>query len=278
MPNEKRVEFTMRELNGISHRGDTLEVMDDLILFGDKVDYIFTSPPYNMRGHAQEMYNNAESFQDNLSNEEYKTWILQLFKRYMELLNEGGIVIFNMNYMSSRKNEAFNTFDIISSIAQHTGFALIDQICWKKTTAQPLTEGRLSRVWENIWIFIKRDDWEIFRTRFKKKLAGKYNYIVAPNNDGSNDVNKACFSSSLVEQIVTLYDIHPHHVVLDNFMGTHTTAIGCEKVGCKWIGIELDPETQIYGLDRVNNFVGNYKKVVKYGAGNLFDMKEKNND
>ena len=152
--NESEVEV-MKVGNGYSYKGDTIMVMDDLIDMGEKVDYVITSPPYNMRGHAQEMYNNAESFNDNMSNEEYKEWIISLFERYELLLNEGGIILFNMNYMSSRKNEAFNTFDIISTIAQETGFALIDQICWKKMTAQPVTEGRLSRICENVCVFIR---------------------------------------------------------------------------------------------------------------------------
>lgn len=259
---------------GFSYNGDTIEVMDNLIDFGEKVDYVMTSPPYNMRGHAHENYNNATSFNDDMSNEEYKEWILSLFERYYLLLNEGGIVLFNLNYMSSRKNEAFNTFEIIVEIAKKTGFSLIDQICWKKQTAQPLTEGRLSRIWENVWVFIKRDDWELFRERFKKHLAGKYNYIVAPNNDGTNDVNKACFSSSLVEQLLVLYDAQENHVVLDNFMGTHTTAIACEKLSLKWIGIELDKETFIYGCDRVHNYIGEYEKVDKYKTQTLFNLEE----
>lgn len=264
--------------NGKSYHGDTMEIMEDLVLNEEKVNFILTSPPYNMRGHEKEMYNNAETYRDNMSNEEYKQWIVNLFSLYEELLVDDGVILFNLNYISNKKNNAANLFKIISAIEDQTTFTLIDQICWKKTHAMPISEARLTRVWENVWVFIRKRDWETFHLKYKKVLAGKPNFINAPNNDGVNDVNKACFSSSLVEQLLTTYDVKETDVVLDNFMGTHTTAVGCEKLGCKWIGIELDKDTLIYGRDRVNGYLGNYTKIIKHGAENLFKLMEEGNE
>ncbi len=261
--------------NGESFLGDTINIMDDLIDVGEKVDFILTSPPYNMKGHAQENYNNAESFKDDMSNDDYREWITSLFLRYDEILNETGVVIFNLNYMSSKTNNAINLMRILCSIEDNTPFTLIDQICWKKNTAMPLSETRLSRVWENVWIFIRKADWESFWIKYKTIIVGKYNFIEAPNNDGTNPVNKACFSSSMVKQLLKIYEANEKHTVLDNFMGTHTTAIACEEIGCKWIGIELDKETQTYGCDRVRAFLSEYTKIEKYGAENLFSIAEK---
>jgi DNA modification methylase len=33
---------------------------------------------------------------------------------------------------------------------------------------------------------------------------------------------------------------NPEHLVLDCFMGTGTTAVACEVLGRKWVGIEKD--------------------------------------
>lgn len=252
--------------------------MEDLAMNGEKVDFVVTSPPYNMRGHEKEMYNNATTFRDNMSNEDYKEWILGLFSLYDELLVESGVVLFNLNYMSNKKNNAANLFKIIAAIEENTPFTLIDQICWKKDQALPLIEARLSRIWENIWVFIRKKDWGSFHQKYKNILVGKNNYIKAPNNDGRNDVNKACFSSNLVEQLLSIYNVGPQQVVLDNFMGTHTTAIACEKMGCQWIGIEIDADTRVYGIDRVNSFLGNFSKLIKHGASNLFQLTEEGNE
>jgi DNA modification methylase len=71
-----------------------------------------------------------------------------------------------------------------------------------------------------------------------------------------------------------MYQVQPSDVVLDNFMGTHTTAIGCQKLGCKWIGIEIDQETYNYGVDRVNYFAGNLTKIINKKEVSLFDFIE----
>jgi DNA modification methylase len=262
----------MRIGNGFSYLGDTLNVMDDLIMDGVKVDYILTSPPYNMKGHAKEIYNSAQSFDDHKDNEEYRDWIVNIFLRYNDLLSEAGVIIFNMNYMSAKENRAINLFQTLCAIEEKTPFTLIDQICWKKTNGMPLPEARLSRVWENVWVFIRKDDWEAFWIKYKSVLVGKPNFIEAPNNDGSNPLNKACFSSSMVEQLLKLYNVQQTSVVLDNFMGTHTTALACEKIGCGWIGIELDKETQTFGCDRIKSFLGDFKSISKYGSHNLFSI------
>jgi len=256
--------------NGRTFLGDTIEVMDDLIMFGEKIDFVMTSPPYNMKGHAKENYNNAQSFSDNKTNQEYKEWLVAIFGRYSELLEKDGVIFLNLNYMSSEQNKAINLMRILCAIEDETPFTLIEQICWKKNAAMPLPEARLSRIWENVFVFIRKDDWKTFWIKYKKKLVGKTNFIEAPNNDGANEINKACFSSSLVKQLLTLYDVQEKHVVLDNFMGTHTTAIACETLKCKWIGIELDEETRTFGCDRLYGFLKEFAKIKKYGADNLF--------
>jgi len=51
----------MKVGNGKTFLGDTLNVMEDLIMNEEKVKFVLTSPPYNMRGHEKEMYNDAKS-------------------------------------------------------------------------------------------------------------------------------------------------------------------------------------------------------------------------
>jgi DNA modification methylase len=267
--------------NGQSYLGDTLKVMDDLINADVSVKFILTSPPYNMNGHESEYYNSAtqaNSFSDAKTPEEYIEWLVQIFERYERLLQKNGIVLFNMNYMSSKKNPAITTFKALVEIEKNTDFVLIDQIIWKKAFAGLLTNGtRLSRLFENVWVFIRKSDWDSFNEEYLKKLFGKVNFIEAPNNDGANELNKACFSSDLVVQLLQTYNVTPNDIVLDNFMGTHTTAIGCEKVGCKWIGIEIDEETRVYGIDRVNYYLGNLSKIIKKGKQvSLFEFTEEN--
>ncbi len=246
--------------------GDTNEGMEYLNVLGHKVDYILTSPPYN--AHRTDFYNGSDKINDSKDNEEYKQWLITHFKEYDSLLKQDGVIIYNINYMSSLKNNASNLFRVITEIEDKTNFVLIEQICWKKRNGTPSKEARLTRVWENVFIFIRKSEWKTFHQKFKNILVGKTNYIEAPNNDFANDINKACFSSSMVEQLLNLYGANKDSVVLDNFMGTGTTAIGCEKIGCRSIGIELDKATYKFSKDRIREYIGEFEKTDSY---NLFN-------
>lgn len=232
---------------------DTNEGMDYLIDNDVKVDYILTSPPYN--AHRTDFYNGSDKINDSKTNREYVDWLVSHFDRYNKLLNKDGVIIYNINYMSSRKNNASNLFRNIVEIEDRTNFVLIDQICWKKNNGMPIREGRLSRVWENVFIFIRKDDWATFRLKYKDLLAGKPNFIDAPNNDGYNSINKACFSSEMAYKLLELYGANQDSIVLDNFMGTGTTSIACEKLNCCSYGVELDRMTFEFSIDRLNKYI-----------------------
>lgn len=263
--------------------GDTNKIMeelvrenqDDVMLYGDEprnvFDYVLTSPPYN--AHRTDFYKGDTYIDDSKTHDEHKDWLVSHFKLYNELLKKNGVVIYNINYMSSLKNNASNLFRIITDIEDRTNFVLIEQICWKKTHGTPSKEARLSRVWENVFIFIRKEDWKTFHQEFKGILVGRPNYIEAPNNDYTQDINKATFSSSMVEQLLRLYGANEESIVLDNFMGTGTTAIGCEKIGCSSVGIELDNLTFNHSIERVKAFIGDFKSL---DENNIFNYLEEN--
>lgn len=246
---------------------DTMVGLTELSLNDIKVDFILTSPPYN--AHRTDFYKGSEKINDSKDNEVHKDWLVSQFKLYEEVLKPGGVIIYNMNYMSSLKNNVSNLYRIISKVEDETDFVLIDVICWKKNNGTPSKEARLTRVWEHVFIMIRRSEWKDFHTKYNKALTGQPNYIEAPNNDGSNDINKACFSSSMVEQLLRLYSANDDSIVLDNFMGTGTTAIGCEKIGCSSIGIELDKMGFDYSINRIKEYIGEFEKLKE---NNLFNM------
>lgn len=248
---------------------DTNEGMVHLVKEGVKVDYILTSPPYN--AFRTDFYKGSDKINDSKDNEEYKQWLVSHFLEYDKLLKKNGVIIYNINYMSSLKNNASNLFRVITEIEDKSNFVLIEQICWKKRNGTPSKEARLTRVWENVFVFIRKSDWKSFHSRFKSVLVGKPNYIEAPNNDFVNDINKACFSSGMVEQLLRIYDVNEDSIVLDNFMGTGTTAIGCEKIGCKSIGVELDKETYEFSKERIREYIGDFENVSTINLFNIGD-------
>ena len=64
-----------------------------------------------------------------------------------------------------------------------------------------------------------------------------YNIIKTKNNDGKVEGHNATFSTEFTDYFVELYSFE-NTTVLDNFIGTGTTAISCIKKNRNFIGID----------------------------------------
>lgn len=108
--------------------------------------------------------------------------------------------------------------------------------------------------------------------------ANLFNFIEADNNDGTNELNNATFSSELVFKLLEMYlptDINKDEVVVyDNFMGTGTTAFVCSKLGINCYGSEIDPAQVEYANNRIMGIkIKNSTKeeeVAEFGLEELF--------
>jgi len=230
---------------GELYNGDCIEIMDQMIAEGKHIHKVITSPPYNIiRPNSTDR--GYDLYKDGMTNEEYIDWTVRIFNDYDKLLQENGCVIYNMSY------GAENTVGMnltVAEIIKQTNFTIADIIVWKKGTATPnnVSHNRLTRICEFIYIFCRKDELMTFKTNKKvlsKRDTGqavyenKYNFIKAKNNDYSTDLNKATYSSELIQQLLDLY-VSKNDIVLDNFNGTGTTTYNCEKNNIKWYGIEL---------------------------------------
>ena len=110
---------------------------------------------------------------------------------------------------------------------------------WKKKCARPdnQTSNKLTRIVEYIFIF-KRKGEEInpiksitsIRKTGQKMYSSIFNFIEAKNNDFTNELNKATFSSELVLKLLNIY-CKNNYLIYDPFMGTGTTAVGVKMFG-----------------------------------------------
>lgn len=131
-----------------------------------------------------------------------------------------------------------------------------------------MSHNRITRICEFIFVFCRKKELKTFvmnknilsvRPNGIKQYTNYYNFIESKNNDGSCKLNKATFSSELVENLIHMY-VKENSIVYDPFMGTGTTAIGCLKCNCNYIGSELSKEQCEYAEDRVNKKISNIKK------------------
>lgn len=226
------------------------------------IDIVLTSPPYNTsRISATDKYNSRyDTFIDFKSDNEYIDWTINIFKNYDKILKENGTILYNISYSSENTSLVWI---LISEIIKKTSFITADCIVWKKNSAIPnnRSHNKLTRICEWVFVFCRKSEIETFFCNKKsistiektgqKNYENLFNFIEAPNNDGSNDLNKATFSTEFVRKLLNIY-APENAIIYDSFMGTGTTAEGCIIEKMNYIGSELSKEQCDYASKRLN--------------------------
>ena len=204
---------------------------------------------------------------DDMADEEYAKWITDIFNNFDKILNENGVILWNVSYGNEKPNSMWLS---LLSLLQNTNFMIADTIIWKKKTALPQNVSRrqLTRICEFVFVICRKNEFKTFNAYKQIKSISKtgqkyyeniYNFIEAPNNDGSCNLNKATYSSDLCVQLLNIY-AKKDAIVYDPFMGTGTTAIACEKYGNEnmmCIGSELSEAQVEYSKNRLKELRSN---------------------
>ena len=254
------------ELNKIHNEScfETMKKIDN-----NSINIILTSPPYNTSrtGRKDKYSTRYNGFNDNKTDEEYIKWTIELFNNYNNILKKNGCVLYNLSYSSETPDLIRR---VIGKIIEETNFTTADRIIWKKKSAIPnnVSKNKLTRIIEYIFVFCRKDELNTFNCNKKVKNINErtkqkyyenvFNYIEAPNNDGSNDLNKSTYSSELCKKLLDIY-ADDNYIIYDSFLGTGTTAIGCLKTNCYYIGSEISKEQCEYAENRIHNFIENNK-------------------
>jgi site-specific DNA-methyltransferase (adenine-specific)/modification methylase len=251
---------------------DCFESMKRFEENGDKVNVILTSPPYNTgRPNTSEKArkNNEARYDihmDTMTQDEYIDWTIKLFNEFDKILAKDGVILWNISYGS---DGTVNTSSIglvwlvIADIIRKTNFTTADRIIWKKKSALPnnVSKNKLTRIVEDVFVFCRKNEYKTFQCNKEVSSVGKtgqtfykimYNFIEAPNNDGSCILNKATYSSELCEKLLTMY-ANNANIVYDPFMGTGTTAVACKRLGINCFGSEISKDQVDYAYERLKN-------------------------
>lgn len=282
----KNVEFDNIKI----YNGNCNDIMDN-ILEENSIDIVLTSPPYNNSRTAKDEEGRMKSmktcsvrydvYTDDMPNDEYCQWTVNLFNRFDRILKPNGIVIYNISYGSENVDLLWLT---IADIVTKTNFQCADCIVWKKPAANPnsVSPNKLTRITEFVFIFCRRDEFETFNCNKKvtsvretgqKMYQNVTNFIEAKNNDETCPYNKATYSSELCEKLLRLY-APSDAVVYDPFMGTGTTAVACERLNLRCFGSELSENQIAWANDRLEKEknVFNPTSHMAEGEMSLFTM------
>ncbi|MEG1087565.1 MAG: site-specific DNA-methyltransferase [Cetobacterium sp.] len=243
-------------------QGDCLNVMKTIE--GCVVDCVMTSPPYNNSRNTKRLDTHEGRYDvhiDKMDNNTYIKWTLDIFNQFDRLLKKDGVVLYNINYGSENLDLLWL---LMSDLILKSNFMIADVITWKKKTALPnnTSKNKLTRITEFVFVICRKSEVNSFNSnkRITKTREDNgqnyyeniYNFVEAKNNDGSNKLNKATYSTDFCKQILEKYI--SEGTVLDPFNGTGTTGLACCELGLNYIGIELSEAQCELSLQRIKEY------------------------
>jgi site-specific DNA-methyltransferase (adenine-specific) len=223
------------------------------------VDVIVTSPPYNIGVR----YNTHD---DNLPFDDYLDWMEQVALECRRVLKEEGSFFFNIG---DRASDELRSLQVAERIGRH--LRLQNTIHWIKSIAapeegvnmghyKPVNSPRyLNNCHEYIFHFTRtgavpldklsigvpyQDKSNIGRWKAAKRDCrdrGNTWYIPYETVTGAKP-HPAAFPNRLPEMCIRLHGLREGGplLVLDPFMGTGTTAVAAARLGCRYVGFEMD--------------------------------------
>ena len=233
--------------------GNCINIMEKINT--NKVNLIFTSPPYNMNLRIQkgkycsrqiikEISTKYGNFSDNLSMDEYLNFTRKIINKCIKI---APMVFYNVQFLTGNKVALFKLIGEYAEI-------LKEIIVWDKINAQPaIGELILNSQYELILVF-DRDN-----AISRKFQNGNFDRGTLSNHwsikRGKKPVkcHGAIFPIKLAEKVIKNFS-KPNDIILDPFMGTGTTGIACKKLNREFIGIELDETYYKIAKERINTY------------------------
>jgi len=230
--------------------GDCMEVMRGI---GDgTVDLIITSPPYNIGNMKSNMTKHGTYEGNNMKEAEYQQWQIDFLNECFRVLKEDGSMFYN-HKVRIKKGLATHPLEWIFK----SKFLLKQEITWDMGKSANCDKIRFFPFSERVYWMVKNS---------KTKLHNKNNlsdvWRVVPTHRRKDTGHIAVMPVEIVHNILGSIE---GKVVLDPFMGSGTTAIGCIDYNRDFIGIELDSEYLSITQDRIKD------KIAEMSVKTLFD-------
>jgi DNA modification methylase len=225
--------------------GDSLEILR--VIPDNSIDLIFTSPPYNF-GLEYDSQDDAHKW------ELYFDKLFAIFDECIRVLKFGGRIVVNIQPLFS---------DYIPSHHMISNFFISRRMIWKgeilweknnyncKYTAwgswKSPSNPYLKYTWEFVEIFAKgtlkksgnHQNADITPDEFKEWVVAKWS--IAPERKMKEFGHPAMFPEKLAERVIKLFSF-VGDTVLDPFNGVGTTTAVAQKLGRKFVGIDISQE------------------------------------
>jgi len=195
---------------GKLYHGDCLEIMQEL----EPVDLVLTDPPYIIGAKGCGLAGDRKYLKDITKAKIESGFDTTLFERFNNWF-------------------CFCAKDQLAEIIQKANKRNWMIITWNKTNPTPLTNNNYLP-----------DAEYIIHSYEKGRLFGKYKdksrYCINPI--WKNNINHPTVKPLFIIMKCVVLGSQKNDIILDPFIGSGTTAIACEKLKRRWIGIEISEE------------------------------------
>jgi len=263
LPTEKRAEYVEvpvlpRFLDKIFCK--TSENMGELP--DNSVHLMVTSPPYNV----------GKEYDENLTLQEYRQFLKQVWKEVYRILVPGGRACINIANLGRKPYIPLHAF-IVEDMLE-LGFLMRGEIIWNKaTSSSPSTawgswlsaaNPTLRDVHEYILVFSKgmfrRKSTSRRRSTISKKEFLEFTKSVwtFPAEPAHVVGHPAPFPVELPYRLIQLYTFE-EEVVLDPFVGSGQAAIAAIKANRHYVGYDISEEYVKLAERRIKEFLTEFK-------------------
>lgn len=243
------------------YKGDSLEIIDELIAKGIKVGLTVTSPPYdNLRN-----YNNSLEWNETI----WKSIITKLYN----ITTDNGMVVWIVGDATIKGSETGTSFKQALHFIE-CGFKLHDTMIYEKNSSKfpaRANSNRYTQIFEYMFVFAKGKVPKQLICDKPNKWAGHKDYSgklknpvpnFSPRNNifkyttskGNTGIHDAPFPEQLAEDMIVSF-ARENSIIFDCFLGSGTTGKIAKKLGFDFIGIEKVPEYLDIAKKRIENTV-----------------------
>jgi site-specific DNA-methyltransferase (adenine-specific) len=216
------------------------------------IDCIVTSPPYNKKGligkvkpgnQVWKKFNiDYNSYGDNLSEEDYHQWMIDILNEMYRIIKPDGSIFFNHKPRRHRNKVHLPTDFICKSKLD-----VYQLIIWNRLSSPNIRKDVLLPCTEHIYWLVKGKP-----KVFKNQIDNKFHSEVWNISPERNSKHPAPFPEKLVENCILL-TTEENDLILDPFMGYATTGIVANKFNRDFFGIEIDSEYFEVSKKRLDN-------------------------
>lgn len=235
---------------------DSLELLKKLP--DNCIDLILTSPPYNF-GLDYNNHNDTNAWN------KYYDMLFSIFKEGIRVLKYGGRFVVNVQPLYSDYIPAHH---IISNFFLQNKMIWKGEIIWEKNNYnckycswgswKSPASPYLKYTWEFVEVYCKGDlkkegekeKIDITEEEFKSWVVAKWS--IAPERRMKEFGHPAMFPEGLAERVLKLFS-YKNDIILDPFNGVGTTTLVAQKLGRRYLGIDISEEYCKTALKRISS-------------------------